>query len=174
MRKIFIFFLIFANTFFIYIYSGFAYEKVYSKSEINSLAHRYVKNNLGIKNPVVVDMDCDGDFDILKFNKNGKVDFYKNSGNTESPFFELEKKNFDDYEVHSLLKGGLPATIFFADNDGDGDKDVFGVYENGFDVKSGIQKYNVTYAENSFDVSHYTLITIILVLIIILLIVTIL
>lgn len=153
---------------------GFSREKVYSVNDIKKLSHLYVNNNLGIKNPVVVDVDNDGVFDILKFTKKGTVDYYSNKGTVENPEFELAKKNFDSYEMHSLLKGGIPVTIFFADNDGDGDKDIFGVYKDGFDVKSGIQKYNVTYAENSFELDHYTLITIILVLLIVLLLVTIL
>lgn len=160
--------------FLILLSDGISRERVYSVDEIKKLSHLYVNNNLGIRNPVVVDVDNDGDFDILKFTRKGNVDYYNNIGTVDNPEFELAKKNFDKYEIHSLLKGGIPMTVFFADNDGDGDKDIFGVYKDGFDVKSGIQKYNVTYAENSFELDHYTLITIILVLLIVVLLIAIL
>lgn len=146
----------------------------FSKKDILKLADKYVNNNLGINNPVVVDIDNDGDFDILKFNNKGNVEYYKNTGTLENPFFVLENKKFDNYEMNSFFSGNLPVTVFFADKDGDGDVDIFGVSKDKFDTKTNVQKYNVAYAENAFDLDHYTLITIILVLIIVVLLIAIL
>ncbi len=142
-------------------------NKLFGKNEIKALAETYVNNSFHIKNPAIVDVDGDGDFDLLNFTKKGKVEYYKNTGTLESPVFILENKNYDSYEVSSFLPSGLPVPVFFADNDGDNDKDVFGI------VKED-SKYDVMFIENTMDLDHYTLITIILVLVIVLLVVLIL
>ena len=60
-------------------YSGAAEsKKTFSKKDITNLADAYINNNVGVKNPVIIDIDNDSDFDILDFTKNGKVTYYKN------------------------------------------------------------------------------------------------
>lgn len=139
-------------------------QKIFNKQDIAKLADRYINNNFQIKNPVVVDVDEDGDFDILNFTDKGKVEYYKNTGSLESPLFILENKNFDNYEVSSFLPNGMPVPVFLADKDGDKDMDLFGI------VKED-SKNEVLYIENIADLDHYTLITIILILVIVALIV---
>ncbi|MFZ1320049.1 MAG: hypothetical protein WAT71_00690 [Ignavibacteria bacterium] len=134
----------------------------FSKNRIKQLSDVYINNNLNIRNPVVVDIDEDGDFDILKFNDEGKVEFYNNTGSLEKPEFVLQDKNFDNYEMNTLFPVGIPFPVFLADRDGDMDKDIFGVVERNNQNK-------IVYAENAFDLDHYTLVTIILVLLIIIL-----
>lgn len=138
--------------------------KIFSKKDVIKLADVYVNNNVNVKNPAIVDVDGDGNFDILNFTKKGNVEYYKNTGTLEAPVFVLENKNFDKYEVHSFLPNGFPVPVFFADRDGDNDKDVFGI------VKEN-KKYDVVYIENTMDLDQYTLITVILVLIIVLIVV---
>ncbi len=143
------------------------FKKTFSKKDILNLADAYINNNAGVKNPVVIDIDKDGDFDILDFRKNGKVAYFKNTGTLTEPFFVLENKNFDNYEMNSFIPNGIPMPVFLADKDGDGDSDIFGIAKED-------SKYKVAYAENAFDFDHYTLITIILVLLIIVLLIAIL
>lgn len=138
-------------------------KRIFSKKEIVKLAESYVNNNAGVINPVMTDVDNDGDFDILDFTNKGNVIYYKNTGSLEKPFFVLENKHFDNYKVNSFISGGIPLPVFIADRDGDMDSDIFGI------VKED-SKYKALYAENDFF-DHYTLITIILVLVIILLVV---
>lgn len=142
-------------------------SKTFSKKDILKLADAYINNNVGVKNPVIIDIDKDGDFDILDFTKNGKVAYYKNTGSLTEPFFVLENKNFDNYEMNSFIPNGIPIPVFLADKDGDGDSDVFGITKED-------SKYKAVYAENAFELDHYTLITIILVLLIIVLLIAIL
>jgi len=144
-----------------------AIKKTFSKKDILLLADAYINNNLNVKNPMIVDVDKDGDFDILNFNNKGNVEYYKNEGTLEKPFFVLENKKYDNYEMNSFLPNGIPIPAFFADKDGDNDTDIFGIVTEN-------SKYNVLYAENTVDFDHYTLITIILVLLIIVLLVAIL
>ncbi|MBK7159214.1 MAG: hypothetical protein WBQ38_01175 [Ignavibacteria bacterium] len=149
-------------------YSGAAEsKKTFSKKDITNLADAYINNNVGVKNPVIIDIDNDSDFDILDFTKNGKVAYYKNTGSLTEPFFVLENKNFDNYEMNSFIPNGIPIPVFLADKDGDGDADIFGITKED-------SKYKAAYAENAFDFDHYTLITIILVLLIIVLLIAIL
>lgn len=141
-------------------------KKTFTKKEIVKLADAYINNNVSVNNPVITDVDKDGDFDILDFTNEGNVVYYKNTGTLEKPFFILENKKFDNYEMNSFLPNGIPIPVFFADRDGDGDSDMFGI------VKTN-NKYNAAYAENAFDISDGTLITIILVLVIIVLVIAI-
>lgn len=141
-------------------------KKTYSKKEIIRLADAYINNNVLVNNPVITDIDKDGDFDILDFTNKGNVIYYKNTGTLEKPFFVLENKKFDNYEMNSFLPNGIPIPVFFADKDGDGDSDMFGI------VKSN-NEYKAAVAENSFSISDGTLITIILVLVIIVLVIAI-
>ncbi|HMS63918.1 MAG TPA: VCBS repeat-containing protein [Ignavibacteria bacterium] len=141
-------------------------KRSFTKKEIVRLADAYIKNNVSVNNPVITDIDKDGDFDILDFTNKGNVIYYKNKGSLENPFFILENKKFDNYEMNSFLPNGIPIPVFFADRDGDGDSDMFGI------VKSN-SEYKAAYAENAFDISDGTLITIILVLVIIVLVIAI-
>lgn len=140
-------------------------KKVFTKSDISSLSEAYVNNNLNVKKPVIIDVDEDGDFDMLKFAAKGNVEYYKNTGTLENPVFVLEDKNFDNYEVNSFMPT-MMVPVFFADRDGDNDVDVFPVIKED-------SKYEVMYIENTMDVTNYTLITIILVLLIVALLVVI-
>lgn len=135
-----------------------AESKRYSKSEIRNLAKVFV-NSTDIENPVFADVDRDGDFDILRFNKMGFVEYHRNVSGNSSPSFVLEDPKYDDYEIHSLFGTGLPFPSFLADCDGDGDKDFFAV--TGQITSAGS---NVELVENQFEVTQELLITIILVL----------
>ncbi|MBS1517421.1 MAG: VCBS repeat-containing protein [Bacteroidetes bacterium] len=139
----------------------------FSPRQIKQLSSVYINNNLHIENPVMVDVDEDGDFDILKFNSKGNVEYYKNTGSLENPEFVLENSKFDNYEMNTLLPAGIPFPLFLADKDGDRDMDIFGIVRRNNESR-------LIYAENTMGLDHYTLITIILVLVIVLLLVAIL
>jgi hypothetical protein len=138
--------------------NSFADNLKYSKQDIRELSELFLKAT-DIKNPVFADVDNDGDFDILKFTKAGFVEFHKNTASNSDPIFILADKKFDDYEVHSIFGTGLPFPVFMADSDGDGDKDLFAI--TGKVTAAGS---NVEIVENSFEVTQYMLITIILIL----------
>jgi hypothetical protein len=144
----------------------------FSKSEIKKLASVCL-NKLEISNPVFADVDNDGDFDALNFDK-GNVEYYKNSGTLENPVFILENKHYDKYDEAFFISSKMPYPIFFADKDGDGDMDMFVVRDKEFDKTSQKYEYNIGYAENSMNLDTGTLITIILILVIVLLILAIL
>jgi hypothetical protein len=144
-------------------------QKVFTKEDIKKLSDSYVNNNMHVTNPAIVDVDGDGNFDLLKFN-DGKVEYYRNTGSLEEPKFVLENKNYDSYQEASFLKTGMPMPIFFADKDGDGDLDLFAVKEKGYNQLTQQNEYKIYAAENSLDLDTGTLITIILVLVIALLI----
>ncbi len=148
-------------------------SRIFTEDEIRRISDSYVHNNLGIENPAFADVDGDGNFDLLSFN-NGNVEYYKNTGTLEKPYFVLENRNYDSYQEATFLKSGLPMPIFFADNDGDGDVDMFAVKEKGYNTLSQQNEYKIYTAENAFDMDTGTLITIILVLVIVLLILAIL
>lgn len=148
-------------------------KKTFSKQDIEKLADAYVHNNVNAKNPAIVDVDGDGKFDLLVFDK-GNVVYYRNTGTLEQPEFVLENPHYDKYEVPALLPVGLPCPIFFADKDGKGKLDMFAVKEMDFNKQTKKYDYNILYAKNSFDLDTGTLITIILVLVIVILILAIL
>jgi len=142
--------------------------KVYTKEDIKKLADVYVANNLGLKNPAIVDVDKDGDFDILIFN-NGNVEYYKNTGSLEMPFFIPENMKYDKYISASFVDIALPYPVFFADKNGDGSPDMFVVKDKIYDSQQQRYEYNVLYAENFLGLDTGVLITIVLVLLIIVL-----
>lgn len=148
-------------------------KKTFSKQDIEKLADAYVHNNVNAKNPAIVDVDGDGIFDLLVFDK-GNVVYYKNIGTLEQPEFVLVNSHYDKYEVPALLPVGLPYPIFFADKDGNGKLDMFAVKEMDFNKQTQKYEYNILYAKNSLDLDTGTLITIILVLVIVILILAIL
>jgi hypothetical protein len=145
----------------------------FSKEDIKKLSGKYLEGKLDFENPVMVDVDKDGDFDALKFN-NGNVEYYKNAGTMESPSFVLENKNYEKYDRTFFVDPKIPYPIFFADSDGDGDMDLFVVKDKEFNSQQQKFEYKVAEAENSMDLSTGTLITIILVLVIVLLVLAIL
>ena len=139
-------------------------KKTFTKSDILKLSSSYLNNGLNINKPAIVDVDGDGDFDILNFTNSGNVEYYKNTGSLESPVFVLENKHFDHFDVSTFLPSKLPVPVFFADKDGDNDKDMFAIVKDN-------NKYEVMYIENTMDLDQYTLITVILILLIVLLVV---
>src|SRR5438477_316121 len=128
MKKSFIaislFFLLFTNDFSSASNGPAPVKKIFSSEEIRYLAEGYVNNNLGLKNPAIVDVDGDGNFDILIFN-DGNVEYYRNSGTLEKPFFVPENMHYDKYSSAFFFNGNLPYPIFFADKNGDGKPDMF-------------------------------------------------
>jgi hypothetical protein len=147
--------------------------KVFTNSEIQSLASVYIENNLGIKNPAIVDVDKDGDFDILVFNE-GNVEYYKNTGTIDKPFFVLENKNYDKYSTTLPVDIELPYPVFFADKNGDASPDMFVIQDKVFNSQQQKTEYKVLYAENVLGLDTGVLITIVLVLLIIVLVLAIL
>jgi hypothetical protein len=143
-------------------------QKIFTKSEINNLAPEYLANSTASMRPAFVDVDADGDFDMLVF-REGNVEYHKNIGTLEKPGFILENKNYEKYDVTPFVSEGLPMPVFFADSDGDGDMDMFAVKDRGYNIESKKNEFRVLYAENALDIDTGTLITIILILVIVLL-----
>jgi VCBS repeat protein len=142
--------------------------KIFCKEEILKLTDIYVNNNLQIENPAFIDVDGDGDFDILSF-KDGNVAYYENAGTLEQPDFILKNRNYDSYKTAFMMDRGLPLPVFFADADGDGDVDLFAVKEKGMNSATKKKDYRILYSVNNLDIDTATLITIILILVIVLL-----
>ncbi len=147
--------------------------KVFTNSDIQKLAGVYVENNLGLKNPAIVDVDMDGDFDILIFN-DGNVEYYKNTGTMEKPFFVPENMKYDKYNSASIIDLSLPYPVFFADKNGDSSPDMFVIKDKIYDTQQQKTEYKVLYAENVLGLDTGVLITIVLVLLIIVLVLAIL
>lgn len=143
-------------------------KKTFTKSDIEKLADAYINNNVHAKNPAIVDVDGDGLFDLLVFDK-GNVAYYRNTGTLEQPFFELVNAHYDKYEVPSVLPVGLPYPIFFANKDGNNIKDMFAITKLDYNPQTKQYDYRVLHAPNHMDLDTGTLITIILVLVIVLL-----
>ena len=148
-------------------------KKVFTNEDIKKLADVYVGNNLGLKNPAIVDVDQDGDFDILVFNK-GNVEYYKNTGILEKPFFIPENMKYDKYTVASFIDLTLPYPVFFADKNGDMSPDMFVIKDKIYDTQLQKYEYKVLYAQNVLGLDTGVLITIVLVLLIIVLVLAIL
>lgn len=149
-------------------------KTIFSEDEILNLTDKYFQHTNFPGNPVYVDEDKDGDFDILYFNDEGKVEYYKNIGTLNEPDFKLENKNYSEYEIHSIVDIIIPVPLFFADKDGDGDLDLFAISKDNPEVSNNFQSYKATTIDNAFDLDHYTLITISLVLIAVILLIAIL
>jgi hypothetical protein len=144
--------------------------KTFTKKDIESLAGSYLGNLPdNVNNPAIVDVDKDGDFDILSF-KDGNVAYYKNTGSLENPKFVMENKHYEKYQSAFFMDAGMPMPVFFADKDGDGDMDLFAVKDRQFNDEKGRFEHKVYAAENAVDLDTGTLITIILILVIVLLI----
>ncbi len=148
-------------------------NKVFTKDDIKKLAGVYIENNLGLKNPAIVDVDKDGDFDILIFN-DGNVEYYKNTGTIEKPFFVAENMKYDKYSSALIIDIALPYPVFFADKNGDSSPDMFVIKDKMFNTQQQKTEYKVLYAENGLNLDTGVLITIVLVLLIIVLVLAIL
>jgi hypothetical protein len=143
-------------------------KKIFSIEEIKALADVYVNNNLALKNPAIVDVDGDGNFDILIFNA-GNVEYYRNTGTLEKPFFVPENMHYDKYSTAFFFDGNLPYPMFFADKNGDGKPDMFVVKDRIYNNHIKNTEYKILYSENVLDLDTGTLVTIILILVIVLL-----
>lgn len=148
-------------------------KTVFTNADIQSLASVYLENNLGIKNPAIVDVDKDGDFDILVF-KEGNVEYYKNTGTLDKPHFIPENMTYDKYSSTLPIDLDLPYPVFFADKNGDSSPDMFVIQDKVFDTQQQKTEYKVLYAENVLGLDTGVLITIVLVLLIIVLVLAIL
>ena len=147
---------------------GFSPNDDYTNESISKISGAYLEGKLDFENPVMVDVDKDGDFDALKFD-DGNVSYYKNMGTNENPSFVLEDKNYETYSRTFFVDPKMPYPMFFADKDSDGDMDMFVVKDKEYNKQQQKFEYKVSNAENSMDLSTGTLITIILVLVIVLL-----
>ncbi len=174
MKKLITFISLFV--FFLVISAGIAKAdipgKTFTKKEIKNLSGAYLEGKLDFENPVIVDVDKDGDFDALKFD-NGNVSYYKNVGSLESPSFILENANYEKYDEAFFISGKMPYPIFFADKDGDADVDLFVVKDKEYDKTQNQYNYEIAYSENALDLDTGTLITIILILVIVVLVIAI-
>jgi hypothetical protein len=68
--------------------------------------------------PALVDIDGDGDLDLFVGEASGTLNFYRNTGSTTDPRFELVSDEFDGIDV------GRRSHPAFVDLDGDGDFDM--------------------------------------------------
>ncbi|MCX7086924.1 MAG: FG-GAP-like repeat-containing protein, partial [Methylococcales bacterium] len=75
--------------------------------------------------PTLVDIDSDGDLDILVGNKNGDTLLFRNVGNATAPEFSADKNTFGLHQNASF------STPTFVDIDADGDLDFFTGSEKG-------------------------------------------
>lgn len=148
-------------------------KKVWSKEDISALSNSFIFNDLNIKNPIIADENSDGIFDILNFESNGEIKAYYNTGTNQKPVFSKDNFKIFEEKISSVIKS-IPMPLVFADNDGDKDPDMFLITDVKYNnVEKTFQK-EVKVMENSLDLNHYTLITIILVLIIVILLIKIL
>lgn len=169
MKTKFLFYLLLIFALFLISSNSFADNKrpVFSKSDIEKIADKFVHNNVNIEDPAIVDINNDGIFDILAFH-HGEVAYYRNNGTNDAPVFVLINEHYDKYKAPAIING-LPMPVFFADKDGDGDLDMFAVKEKGFNKETQKNEYRVLYSSNAFDLDTGTLITIILVLVVLIL-----
>uniref|UniRef100_UPI0034DE0F9C FG-GAP-like repeat-containing protein n=1 Tax=Candidatus Thiodubiliella endoseptemdiera TaxID=2738886 RepID=UPI0034DE0F9C len=71
--------------------------------------------------PILVDIDGDGDLDLVVGERNGTLKYYQNTGTTSNPAYEV--KTGDSNPFNGIDVGNLSAPTL-ADIDGDGDLDL--------------------------------------------------
>ncbi|MCB1500149.1 MAG: VCBS repeat-containing protein [Bauldia sp.] len=71
--------------------------------------------------PVLVDLDGDGDLDVIVGENDGVLNYYKNTGTSASPVYTLQSGASDPFAAIHPSTYSAPT---FADLDGDGDKDM--------------------------------------------------
>lgn len=147
-------------------------NKVWDKTEINRIADDFIFNSLKINNPIIADENNDGIFDILNIEESGEIRGYINSGTNEAPVFDKSQYKTFQTELSSIVKS-MPMPVFFADNDGDKDVDMFAINDVKYNSETKQFDKQILELENTMDLDHYTLITIALVLIIVILIIAI-
>lgn len=84
----------------------------------NDLLFSSVEKKSLWKIPTFVDVDNDGDYDLVYGTADGELYFYRNIGTKKRPRFRYESDMFTPIRI----TGGAPS-VFFADYDGDGDLD---------------------------------------------------
>lgn len=147
-------------------------NKVWNKNEINKVADEFIFNSLKINNPIIADENNDGNFDILNIEESGEIRAYINSGTNDAPVFDKTQYKTFQTELSSMVKS-MPMPVFFADNDGDKDVDMFVVNDVKYNSETKQFEKKIMELENTMDLDHYTLITIVLVLIIVILVIAI-
>jgi len=106
-------------------------------------------------NPFFIDIDADGDYDLLIGCLNGNIFFYKNIGMPSEPAFELVTENYYDINV------GQHSAPVLADIDNDSDLDLFvgnikgGLYFYRNDDVSSVSFEKNKYSKGSIKLSAY-------------------
>jgi hypothetical protein len=84
------------------------------------VCENYDSIDVGAKSaPAFVDLDADGDFDLLSGEEQGNVNLYRNTGDEAAPLWELVSINYNSIDAG---KRSCPA---FVDIDDDSDPDLF-------------------------------------------------
>lgn len=100
--------------------------------------------------PCFVDIDNDGDFDLVFGRSGGTLTFYENAGTPEMPVWQLYN------DIFTGIKVPQNATPAFADLDGDGKKDlVIGEYSGNFSFYKNLMPLSVSKANASLPKNFY-------------------
>ncbi len=95
---------------------------------LNNTTFNVVETTTIWKNPTLVDIDYDGDFDLVYGTSNGIMYLYRNIGTASAPSFQYYP---DYFKVVKLNGSGGTASL--ADFDGDGDNDLLsGMWDGKF------------------------------------------
>lgn len=101
-----------------------------------SLDNSFVPADLGVESTAaLIDLDGDGDLDLLSGDYNGDFYYFENTGTALSPSFAASSKN--NFGLTNI--GQYNSNVAFADLDGDGDQDLM----------SGSFDANFIYFENT-------------------------
>src|SRR5690606_16196158 len=85
----------------------------------------YQNINVGLlSKPHVVDLDRDGLPDLLIGERNGNINYYRNTGTATAPAFTLETQSFGGIDLFGTNFGAGNSTPFIADLDGNGNYDL--------------------------------------------------